>query len=1188
MRTLAPLALLALGGAAAAQDDPEAALRKLRVAPGLKASLWAAEPQLANPVAIAFDEKGRLFVVETHRIGTSVYDIRNYMHWLDDDLACRTVEDRERMYRKHLGKDAEKLAVESERLRLLEDRDGDGRAEIAQTFAENFGAMADGLAAGVLAHQGDVWFASIPALWLLKDSDGDGKADLRKALHTGYGVHLNYIGHDLHGLILGPDGKLYFSIGDRGLNVETQGKRLFNPDSGAILRCSPDGSDLEIVATGLRNPQELAFDQHGNLFTWDNNSDWHDMARWVYVVEGLDAGWRLGYQFLPGRGPWEAERIWEAGADVPYRLPPLANIDHGPSGIAFYPGTGLPDRYENRFLLCNFPGGLNTWGVEPRGASFQVVDRGEFLWNVWATDVAFGPDGAAYVADWGEGWSKKGLGRIYRVHDPAGEKDPAVLEVRRLLSEGLSRRESGEVSALLGHRDQRVRQEAQFELAGRGAGAIRLLAEVVGQANTQRARLHAIWALGQIGARSPEALERVATFARNPDSEVRAQVARVLGDRRFANGFETLSKLMEDASPRVRFLAALGLGRIGAKEGFDLAVDLLRRNENQDPYLRHAGVMALAGTGDADRLLRLAGDGSGAVRLGALLALRRLERPEIQAFLQDRDPAIVLEAARAIYDVPIEGSLGALAALLEGPGCPEAVLPRAIQANARLGTDKAAGALSWFARRHDFGKAARAEALLALAEWDRPPGRDRLIGVWRPAAPKDPEAARRWVRPLIGGLLQDPVEEVQLEAIRFEAAAQWEEGVPVLVDVAKSPATSRKARVEALRGLSRMGDARLRDAVEAGLRDADLRLREEAVRLLPKAGLPDAPARLERLASEGPMAVRQAAVAALGSIEAGGGAVARLSKDPPAALRVDLEEAAARRGVAGPAPADAGLLEGGDAAAGRAAYVRSDCGKCHKVRQGGGTVGPALTTVAARLVGEKLLQAIVDPNAEIAQGYEQLLVQLASGDVKAGKVERRTASAIILMDAEGRLEAIPLERVRATKPGKSAMPEDFARRLSRRDLRDLVAFLGTLKGADPKAAPLEPGAVVADDEDAGAFRTEGNWRTDTTGGDWGRHARWAFPDATGRSRATWTAELRPGRYKVWVWVSPDPLAEHAGDAPWTVSYDGGEQTVRVDQAREAGTWKLLGAFAFGSRGRVTLSSAADNPVFGDAVKFVPD
>jgi quinoprotein glucose dehydrogenase len=124
-------------------------------------------------------------------------------------LACRTVEDRVAMYRKHLGKAVEDYAKEHDRVRLIEDRDGDGKADRATVFADGFNNIADGIDAGVLARRGEVWYACIPHLWLLRDRDGDGKADTRRSLHSGYGVHVAYYGHDLHGLRLGPDGKLY-------------------------------------------------------------------------------------------------------------------------------------------------------------------------------------------------------------------------------------------------------------------------------------------------------------------------------------------------------------------------------------------------------------------------------------------------------------------------------------------------------------------------------------------------------------------------------------------------------------------------------------------------------------------------------------------------------------------------------------------------------------------------------------------------------------------------------------------------------------------------------------------------------------------------------------------------------------------------------------------------------------------
>ena len=297
---------------AAASDEGELAIKRFRVPKGFKVELVAAEPLLANPVAFCIDHQGRFYVAETYRLHAGATDIRGHMNWLDDDLASRSVADRVAMLKKYESNRIANYTRESERLRLIIDTDGNGKADKSTVFSEGYNRIEDGIAAGVLARNGSVYFSNIPDLLLLKDTDNDGVADLKDVLQTGYGVRVGFLGHDLHGLIMGPDGKLYFSVGDRGASVR-QGKRAIeNPETGAVYRCNPDGSELEIVHLGLRNPQELAFDDYGNLWTGDNNSDGGDPARWVYLVEGGDSGWRIGWQFINSpnaRGPWMSERM---------------------------------------------------------------------------------------------------------------------------------------------------------------------------------------------------------------------------------------------------------------------------------------------------------------------------------------------------------------------------------------------------------------------------------------------------------------------------------------------------------------------------------------------------------------------------------------------------------------------------------------------------------------------------------------------------------------------------------------------------------------------------------------------------------------------------------------------------------------------------------------------------------------
>ena len=179
--------------------------------------------QVKNATSICLDDQGRVYVAETYRWRKGIEDNRDHTYWIMDDLAAQTVEDRSRLYRKWEDKfqDEQYFTRFSDRVVRLEDTNGDGRANRMTEFAGNFRQDVDGPAIGLLHGPKGVYLTSIPHLWLLRDNDDDGTADTRRSLQDGFGVKNSLSGHDLHGLVWGPDGKLYFSMGDRGFHCKT-------------------------------------------------------------------------------------------------------------------------------------------------------------------------------------------------------------------------------------------------------------------------------------------------------------------------------------------------------------------------------------------------------------------------------------------------------------------------------------------------------------------------------------------------------------------------------------------------------------------------------------------------------------------------------------------------------------------------------------------------------------------------------------------------------------------------------------------------------------------------------------------------------------------------------------------------------------------------------------------------------
>lgn len=1078
---------------APASAEPEGTRRAIRHPDDLGVSLFAAEPRLANPVAFSFDPKGRLFVVETFRLHAGVTDNRSHMNWLQDDLASRTVADREAMMRKWLGKEAETYAVEHDRLRLIEDRDRDGKADRDTVFADGFRGLASGIGAGVLPTADGVFFACIPDLWLLNDKDGDGKADARRVLSTGYGVHVAFLGHDLHGLILGPDGRLYFSIGDRGLNVTTrEGKPIRCLDSGAVLRCEPDGSNLEIFATGLRNPQELAFDNFGNLFTVDNNSDAGDRARVVHLVEGGDSGWRVGYQYLEkpvSRGPWQAEKLWHPAPanTAAYLLPPLMNLSDGPSGLAFDPGvTLLPARFKDHFFLADFRGGagqsgVRSFAVEPAGASFKVVDAQQPIWSVLATDVDFGPDGALYVSDWVDGWNKTGKGRVWRFADPKPETEKPARHVREILDRGMRVRMEDELFGWLDHPDRRVRQAAQFELVARASGLaerrsiVAKLQRATGTDRPRMARLHAFWALGQLDRREPSLANTAAQWLDDGDAEIRAQAAKVLAepnpihDRRPEEGPALARLVLHDPSPRVRFFAAQAIPTYPKLDGMPLLQGLLDANADRDPYLRHAAVMGLTRIGDVQGLRSAASHRSASVRLGSALALRRLAPSGLGAFLNDADPKVVLEAARGIYDedLPYGRAIEDLAGLAERPGLAEPTLRRALNACARLESGWRVESLVKVALRGDAPTAARVEALELLGGWTRPSGLDRVTGLYRPRPARPRAEAVAVLGPRIDDLLKVGPEAVRRAAIGVMGELTIAEAAASLATLAADGKAEATSRVEALRALEKIGDPRLGDAAASAVETTDSRVRAEGQRLLAKTQPERAVPLLDKVLAAGSTRERQGALDVLAGLarpEADALIARHLrANDLPPEVELDLIETAGRRS-ADPAirsaldareasrPKDdplAGyrpILVGGDSAKGRALFQNNAavyCVRCHKLNGQGGEVGPDLTGIGKKQSREYLATSLVHPNAAIAQGFETVVVALSDGRVVTGVFKSEDDTTLRLVSPEGKPIDVAKSEIEDRRRGPSAMPDDIAKKLSKSELRDLVEFLST-------------------------------------------------------------------------------------------------------------------------------------------------
>src|SRR5699024_3533376 len=435
--------------------------------------------------------------------------------------------------------------------------------------------------------------------------------------------------------------------------------------------------------------------------------------RLVYMVKGSDSGWRHNWQYGKYDEPNNNDyNVWmDEGMDIPrhegqaaYFIPPLSNYHNGPSGFVYNPGTALSEKWKDHFLVAEFTGStassrIHAFTLKQDGAGFTLDTDQTIEQGILATSMDFGPDGALYFADWIEGWKTKDKGRIWKLDTPATAHSPLREETKQILGEDFSPLEADSLLQLLHHPDMRVREKAQFELADRDQNGASTLEEAIKQTDHRIARLHGIWGIGQLARKNQHYAKPLVNFLEDDDPRVRAQTAKVLGDVHYKPAAEELLQLLEDTKARPRFFAAQALGELDYEPATGPIIDMLAAKASEDVYLRHAGTLALARIEQPAPLLDLEDHPSRALRIAAVVALRRMAHTGVARFLDDQDEYVAAEAARAINDdFSIEKALPELAEALEKTEFTnEPFVRRAINANLRIGGEDAAGRLAHYA-----------------------------------------------------------------------------------------------------------------------------------------------------------------------------------------------------------------------------------------------------------------------------------------------------------------------------------------------------------------------------------------------------------------------------------------------------------------------------------------------------------
>jgi putative heme-binding domain-containing protein len=935
--------------------DPELERKSFKVAEGFEVNLFAADPLVSKPTQMNWDARGRL--------------------WISTSSVYPQVVPGE---------------IPNDKIVILEDTDGDGKADKASVFA-------DGLfiPTGIEPGDGGCYVANSTELIHLKDTDGDGKADQRRVLLSGFGTEDTH--HIIHTFRWGPDGALYFnqSIYIHS-HIETpNGTRRLG--GGGIWRFRPASLDLDVFCKGMCNPWGHEFDRWGNSFGTDG-----------------------------------------AGGDGIHYLVPGFTYPHFPSGEKHFPGLNpgqpkycanetisgrhFPEDWQGSIVTNDFRANrVVRFAISDDGSGFSAKLMPDLITSTDRAfrpiDVRMGPDGALYIADWynpiinhGEVGFRdprrdKTHGRIWRVT----AKNRPTLPRPKLVDVPVR-----EVVEQLRSPEGWTRHFAKRALAERDprevAGA---LAEFLKTATDEHDRLEALWASQTIDVLQVPLLKEL---LRAKDFNARAAATRVLArwGSRVGDVLPLLEAQVDDEHPRVRIEAVRALREIPDPRSIEIAMRAL--DKPTDRFLDHA-LWLLA---NDLRAVWLPAYQAGKLNFGGNkaheeFALKSVKSPLALKALADQVKAgwqSMESRLNALNLLAATAGPEELKTLFEGNFPPE-MQPKVLAAIARCARERNVRPIGdltkvkrWFS---DASEATATEALLLAGLWKLEP--------LRPELAKHADAGRRAAVDALAALggsasveffrgLSAPEKPLRLRQLGVIGLASID--VPAAATLAPGVLAGDCTDVFTAFLLRKGGAEALLAALEAAKPSADAaRL---GLRAMYAAGLQEPALR--------------------GLLNGIVGLTPRGSNVTPA----ELAQWAAQ------------VREKGDAARGEALFRRKElsCFQCHAIGGAGSQVGPDFMSLGASAPLDYLVESVLVPDAKQKEGYVSMQVLTKSGDILSGVRVRQNEKELVLRDAARDEMIIPLDSIEKKKEIGSIMPAGLADLLTDAEFLDLIRFLSEL------------------------------------------------------------------------------------------------------------------------------------------------